>query len=199
MSPVKTPAEKLSSQDGQQLFGFLNNQDFRKLYNKVINSCRKWHQWNAKNWFLQRLIDEKIIPSYFRVKNKNHSPTSDAATTASLEWMKNSLKDNLKVEEALGLELLEKFNTLNAVTPEHLREALKNKVTQRGDGFQKHFKEEKVARLEKFLNPKPFTPPNPPNNNKKGKRKPYIKKTKWRRMQKKLKKKSISVVYTHCP
>ena len=66
MSPVVTPQR--SGQD--QFYQFLSNVDYRKLYNKIINSVRNYHQSAAKSWFLQRLIDEKVIPNFYKVKNK---------------------------------------------------------------------------------------------------------------------------------
>merc|ERR1712240_820439 len=122
-------------------------------YNKIISSCKKYHQWEAKNWFLERLIEEKIIPSFFKIKNKNHNTSSDAAVAAALEWMKSALVENRITEAALLTELTNHFNSLMAITPDHLKEDLRLKVQQRGIGFKHFFKQQKTDRLDSFLNP----------------------------------------------
>ena len=157
----QAPSENSCPSTPQNCYEFLSIKDFRFMYNKIISSCKKYHQWEAKNWFLERLIQEKIIPSYFKIKNKNHDTSSEAAILASLEWMKSTLNDNRITEKTLLQELTDHYNSLIVLTPDHLKEELKSKVQQRGIGFIKHFKDQKLERLNKFLNPSP-----PKENNK---------------------------------
>ena len=145
MKPCSVPSYSSSQ---EELHFLLSNQSYRKLYNLVINSCRKYNQSNAKSWFLQKLIDESIIPNSFKVKNKLHNTTSDAATRASLDWMKVTLEDNKKADKDLLEKLVSNMNKLLATTPDDLLQAVRNKVHKRGYSLQQHYKEENLAKLE---------------------------------------------------
>ena len=122
----EAPSESLSQDEN--FYVFLSDVNLRKLYNKIINSCQKYHQAKAKSWFLQKLIDEKVIPSFFKVRNKSHNVNSEAATGTSLEWMNVSLKENQVAEKSLLDDLTNHFNNLNDLTPSNLKETLWKKV-----------------------------------------------------------------------
>jgi len=89
------------SYQDDHFYNFLSNDDYRKLYNKIVNSCRNYHQSVAKSWFLQELIDEKVIPPYFKVKNKANNTTSDSSVQCSLDWMKVVLNETLTNDNKL--------------------------------------------------------------------------------------------------
>ena len=53
------------------LYDFFKNDDYRKLYNQVISKCKSYHLWQAKNWFLNELIHQKIVPKGSLQKKKS--------------------------------------------------------------------------------------------------------------------------------
>ena len=105
------------------LYDFFKNDDYRKLYNQVISKCKSYHLWQAKNWFLNELIHQKIVPKYFKVQNKSNNTQSDAALITSLEWMQNALDNNKTIEKNILQELTDRYNTLIEIVPDHLKAA----------------------------------------------------------------------------
>ena len=191
---MRLPAPSESSCQDNGLYELLKDENIRKLYNKIINSCRKYHQSMAKTWFLQMLIENKIIPSYFKVKNKSHDNTTEAATKTSIEWMNVSLKESESADATILQEMADHYNHMLLFTPEHLKEELWSKVQHRGLGFQKHYREEKFKRFQKLKDP-PKTQ-NKPHQKPKQRRK-WVSKSKYQRITRKLKKQNISIIYNY--
>ena len=98
----------------------------------------------AKNWFLRKLIEEKIIPNFFKIRNKSHNTDSEAATEISLEWMRTTLKDNLVEEQKLLEEMTEDYNKLHTLTPDDLKPILYEKIQKKGLGYQESLKRQKL-------------------------------------------------------
>ena len=137
MSPVvKDPSESLSC--GDPIYDLLRDDFLRRSYNKIINSCRDYHHWDAKSWFLQKLIDEKIIPSYFRINTT--SVDSDAAAALSIDAMKRALEINKTQALVHGDTMHSHFTQLAALIPAELQGDLLTKIKNKGLGFQKKFK-----------------------------------------------------------
>ena len=57
----------------ENLSTFLSNQDYRKLYNKTLSICKKFHNFRSKNWFLEQCLVENLVPSTFKIKNKSQN------------------------------------------------------------------------------------------------------------------------------
>ena len=67
--PVPSENPCLNSND---LYDFFKNDDYQKLYNQVISKCKSYHLWQAKNWFLNELIRQKIFPKGSFQKKKKY-------------------------------------------------------------------------------------------------------------------------------
>ena len=138
---------------GCTLYDFLSNENNRKLYNKVIDLTRKYHHLKANSWHLKNCIDAKVVPPYFKVKTKVHDGGSEAAIETSLGWMRNIVEKNEKTENDILEEMAQPFNLLLNIIPDHLKQDLEDQVQRRGFGFQKHFREQKLRRLDKLISP----------------------------------------------
>ena len=181
----------------QDFFTFLGNNFIRGLYNRIVTSCRKYQHMKSKNWLLGKLIEEKTIPSYFKIRNKSHNTDSEAATKTSLEWMKTTLEVNSTEEMILLEELSENYNKLHTLTPDNLKHILKEKIQKKGLGFQEGFKRQKLERFEKLTKPLTSTPPGKKNKDKTSKTRKWVPRSKYRRLTRKLKKQKISVIFNY--
>ena len=76
MKPLQVPSQD-SSRNGETLSTFLWNKGFRKLYNKLLETVRKYRFLEANNWFLMKCLEEELIPKSFLVKNKVHNNSKD--------------------------------------------------------------------------------------------------------------------------
>ena len=56
------------------LYTFLSNPDYRKAYNNILKSSEKYSKVLASTWFLNKCLEDKVIPKTFRIKNR---PTSN--------------------------------------------------------------------------------------------------------------------------
>ena len=86
------PTENICQES--QLYNFFNDNVLRKQYNKLISLCRKYHQFDSNVGFLEKLIEHKIIPPYFKIINKNNDTLSNEAVNTSLTWMKEKQEEN---------------------------------------------------------------------------------------------------------
>ena len=66
-----------SVQKHETLSKFLENLEFRKLYNKLLTGVRKYRFMEANNWFLSKCLENRIIPKSFVVKNKAQNSSKD--------------------------------------------------------------------------------------------------------------------------
>ena len=139
MSPELDPSESLPVED--QLFELLRNKELRIMYRNCLNSCRQFHHADAKAWFLKKLMDNKIIPSSYKIRNS--SIDQKASEAASLASMGRDL-EIAKTEALVHMDTMTSvYNALAVLTPVSLREQLLNKIRGRGLGFQFKFKSEK--------------------------------------------------------
>ena len=81
MSPALDPSESLPVED--QLFELLRDKDLRIKYRNCLNACRQFHHADAKAWFLKKLMDNKIIPSSYKIRN---SSIDQKASEAASLW-----------------------------------------------------------------------------------------------------------------
>ena len=173
-NPSESPCADTSSPT--TLFQFLGNNDYRKQFNKITKCSKEYHQIQARTVLLQKCIDEKTIPNFFKVKNKSNDTSNEGATNLSIEWMKTALEDAQR-EAGLKLEnMATQYNLLIVCTPDHLKEELKAKVIERGKGFNVFFTSQKMDRYETIKNQKNAqkntqNPQNAEKNNKNTKRK----------------------------
>ena len=103
--------------------------------------------------FLSKCIKSKLILPRYKVTNKNQ----DLQT--SLGWMQRDVHSLQATEIDLEQKLTTNFNNLIILTPPDLKDNLSDKIQRRGNGFQHHYKEEKVQRFLKLLKPEPNNPP----------------------------------------
>ena len=151
------PSENLS-QNYQQTWNqkcleWLKNRDFCHLYNKKKNSSRDVFETKSQSWFLSKCIKSKLILPRYKVTNKNQ----DLQT--SLGWMQRDVHSLQATEIDLEQMLSTNFNNLIILPPPDLKDNLSDKIQRRGNGFQHHYKEEKVQRFLKLLKPEPNNPP----------------------------------------
>ena len=71
MRPFEVPS-KSQCQDDEYISTFLSNYEFRKLYNKIVGNVKKFQNKSASCWFLRQCIQEQLIPTTFRIRNKLH-------------------------------------------------------------------------------------------------------------------------------
>ena len=76
----------------ETLSKFLENIEFRKLYNQLLTKLKKYRFLEANNWFLSKCLEDEIIPKSFQVKNKAQNSSkefvnkwADTTKIASLE------------------------------------------------------------------------------------------------------------------
>ena len=194
MSPVMDPSASSSSHQ-DPLYVFLNDVNIRKLYHKVNNSCRGYHIASSKAWFLLKLAEEKIIPPHHRIKNKSNNVNSDEALKLMLGWMNIDKKKAVAEAQVAMNEMERDYRLLEALTPDHLHEALAAKVEARSLGFQAHYKAEKLKRFEHLVSKgrdttqPPTHPPPPP----KPKRRKWLKKSAYQRLTRQKNRQQISV------
>merc|ERR1712079_539390 len=118
MSPVlKNPCDPSQDSDHNNLFSFLNNKDFRKLYNQLIKSAEKYAKCHAKVWFLQQCREHKLIPKTLRISNKptdeNLAPEWNSVTQSTcLEWLRLALEKEEIREKELIAEMVERHDTI---------------------------------------------------------------------------------------
>ena len=128
------PTENICQES--QLFNFFKNDSYRKQYNQLITLCRKYHQFDSHALFLEKLIENKLIPNYFRIKNKNNDTLSDQAVNTSLTWMKDRLDENKRIAKTHLVSLVNAYNNLIACIPPNIHQAFREKFTKRGMGFK---------------------------------------------------------------
>ena len=152
MSPVlKDPSEELPVED--QVYKLLGNKDLRRMYSKCLNACREYHHHESKSWFIQKLIDSKTIPSYYRIKKS--SIDSNASESASLISMRRVL-ELFKTQALINIATMtSNYNDLAALTPDHLHTHLLAKIKERGLGYQQKFKLKNLSDLNTYRTPKP--------------------------------------------
>ena len=84
-----------SCQDNVNLKLFLADDTCRFFYNKLLNLATKYSKACSDVWFIEKCIQEEVIPKIFRVSNKPPSQDDDitaqwnsATQNTSTEWMK---------------------------------------------------------------------------------------------------------------
>ena len=192
MSPVQDPSESSPVED--QIYDLLKDKNLRNMYRICLNACREFHHSDAKAWFIQKLMDTKIIPSFYKIKNSSIDPKASEA--ASLTSMGRDLEIAKAQALVHGDTMTSHYNELVVLTPVHLREHLLTKIKNRGLGFQSKFKSEKLKRFEHLSAP---PKPQKPYVHKKesSKKRKWVKKSAYQRMTRKIKKTKISVVYNY--
>ena len=195
MRQFQAPSES-SSQLSDDLSKFLSNNDYRKQYNKLLSLAKKFRNTEAKKNFLENCISENLVPNDFNCAKRMHgdpkyNSVNNATSSAAFEWMKIAVEDNAKLEKEIMNELTNSFNFLCQLAPENVREELKDRLHSKSFSF-KHFAEsEKVEKLSKLRNGKSLK--NVQRNDKKKNSRKWIKRSKYKRIQKsKLKEKVAS-------
>ena len=154
MKPLQVP-----SLDSSQLTlsTFFSNPDFRKLYNKLLDTLKQWKNLEALTWFLEQCLRHKVIPESFKskAKPKNSSSKSSkdewnqATLDHSLDLVKVALSDQRNAMNILMEDVQSKYNVLYALTPnDYVKEELEARFIHKGQTFQKHAMEVKVKKLE---------------------------------------------------
>ena len=191
MSPVQDPSENSPVED--QIYDLLKEKNLRTMYRNCLNACREFHHFDAKAWFIQKLMDNNIIPSFYKIKNSSIDPK--ASETASLTSMGRDLEIAKAQAMVHGDTMTSHYNSLVVLTPAHLREPLLTKIKNRGLGFQSKFKSEKLKRYEHLSGPP--KPPKASLSKDSGKKRKWVKKSAYQRNARKIKKTKISVIYNY--
>ena len=115
MKPKTAPSQS-SVQNDETLSTFLENLEFRKLYNQLLTKLRKYRYLEANNWFLSKCLEQQIIPKSFQIKNQTQNSSKEfvnkwAVTTknASIEL----IKEKVRLEE----EATNQLNVLIILAP----------------------------------------------------------------------------------
>ena len=166
------------------LSSFLSNKNHRKLYLKVLDYAKKLAKVNAKLYFLQKCIEEKVFPRTLRIPNmpgdENPTPEWTAATEIiCLERLKQAIAG-----EEISREMAKKFIDIAAFTEnnklllEQLADKLKSKCAQ-FEMEQMVLKDEKLKKLK-----------NPPKklNKKQNEKRKWVPKNKYKRLMNQLEK-----------
>ena len=191
MSPAQDPSENLPVEN--QIYDLLKDKNLRLMYRNCLNACREFHHSDAKAWFIQKLIDIKIIPSFYKIKNASIDPK--ASETASFASMTRDLEIAKAQAMVHGDTMTSHYNSLVVLVPAHLREPLLAKIKDRGLGFQNKFKSEKNKRIEHLS-----APPKPQKVGTKeaaGKKRKWLKKSAKQRLDRRTRKQKISVIYNY--
>ena len=98
------PSEN-SCQDNVSFQTFLSDDTTRYFYNKLQNLGSKYAKVCSKVWFIEKCIQENVIPKTFRVSNKSPSQDTNMASqwksatqNTSMEWLKLALEKEKKLE-----------------------------------------------------------------------------------------------------
>ena len=143
MSPFTVPSIQDSSQNNGLLSTYLANNEFRKLYNQTLGLIKKFQNIYA-SYFLKNCIEEAVIPTTFLITNKPHNTKSknleanwkEICKDASINHMKDIIKEQENKASELLTQITEAFNTLNFLIPEEAKEALKLRFAYKGKRFK---------------------------------------------------------------
>ena len=157
-SKPMTPSQGSCHTD-EDLSTFLSNKEFRKLYNNLLGVTKKYQNSSANNWFLGQCISESVVPKTFRISNQPHARNKEfsarwtsASKSASIEWMKITLKEDQSREIMLLEDVANKFNGLCAFgNNETIFEQLKARVKYKGINFKNEAMDEKKAKFERLV------------------------------------------------
>ena len=98
MRPFQAPSER-SRQIGEDLSTFLNNEDYRKEYNKILGLAKKFRNAESKRNFLENCISENLIPSDFNYakktqNNPKYKSVNESVKSTSFAYMKVVIEEN---------------------------------------------------------------------------------------------------------
>ena len=214
-----------STQNHETLSTFLQNIEFRKLYNQLLTSIRKYKFLEANNWFLSKCLEEKIIPKSFRVKNKAHNSSkefenrwTDTTNLASLELIKITLEKDSEKEKVQLEEVTSQLNVLIILAPnEQTKDELKFRCKNKADVFKTAAMRNKFKKIKWLSNSSNVTLACSDDEQSethkthvtlacedgqqikapKDKKRKWIKKSKYQRIQRQKKKQKISVVFNY--
>ena len=150
------PSESSSAEE--QLHDLLRDKNLRNMYLKCLKACREFHHSEAKAWFINKLIENKILPPFYKIKKT--SIDLESAESASLTSMRRDLEIAKTQAMVNGDTMHTHYANLAMLIPVHLRATLLNKIKERGLGFQAKFKAEKLKRYEHLS-----APPKPAKEN----------------------------------
>ena len=88
MKPRMVPSQN-SRYSCENLSTFLSNKDFRKHYNKSLDTIKKYKNLEANNWFLSQCISEEIVPKSFANKNTIKTGKSGDFINECSSWTEN--------------------------------------------------------------------------------------------------------------
>ena len=208
LSKLATPSQN-SGYNVEDLSTFLANSEFRKLYNRMLSTAKKYNHVSACNWFLNECLSANIVPKTFKISNQPHLKNdqfsarwTEASKAASIGWMKIALENDINKEKELLEDVTSKCNVLRFLAPnERISEDLKQKLGIKGRQFRMEAMNEKKKKFEKLRESLNVTLASDDDqqldaHKPKTKRK-WIKKSKFQRLQRRKKKEKVSVVFNY--
>ena len=130
-----------------QLYKFLANPDYRKLYNKFLDKTKQLKNLEANNWFLKQCLELKVIPQSFKAKQKAKDSKSDhfkqefskTLEKQSLELIQSTLTEDTKLVTTVAEDLAKQFNIIvNLTDSRDTYEEFRNITIIRGQTFHQH-------------------------------------------------------------
>ena len=87
---MRPAAPSQDSNVKDKLYNFLSDVNCRFFFNKVVKFEKEIENLSSKNLFLQKCIDENVIPNTFIVANKPQGDPRDEWSDAALKHLKVS-------------------------------------------------------------------------------------------------------------
>ena len=123
MKPLQIPPLDPSQ---STLSTFFSNPDFRKLYNKLLDTAKQWKNMEALIWFLGQCLTHKVVPE--SSVPKTSKPPKSSPKSVLENWSKTNFQLSLdlieiahsgekKREKELREKVMSKYNILYNLTP----------------------------------------------------------------------------------
>merc|ERR1712183_1029383 len=112
----------------------------RKLFNKLLNSVEKTFKAQASSWFIEKCLEESIIPKTLRISkpslsedNEINKKWTEASQNTTIEYLKITLEKLKATEAEKADEMTNNFNNLiNLASNDTVKDELTEKVLERG-------------------------------------------------------------------
>ena len=200
----------------KQIHTILTPANIRKQFNITITSYKVLNNTRTTIDFLQNSLKSKIIPPTFKIRNTfyNNTDTNTTKVQNLLHQTSTTLIkitiDGLKAKEHTQFDkhLKELHTLLNLIPNEADKDRILDKMTHMESKFRHKTTEKSIQKL-KWLKQKEHqsntdkpphqqTPNNTEDNQQKSKKhRRFVKRTKWRNLQKKKQSQQITAIYNY--
>ena len=191
-----------STSHQEQFFELLKDDNTRKIYNKTLDLGKKYVKKLSNINFMSRCIEAKIVPNTFKITNqpygrknpKFHEKWTSAAKTASLSWMKITLKEEQNLASTFFDNYKDSIRQFGLFVPRFLLEFAADTFKSKNDNFQLALESDKNKKFE-HLQVRVCDGLKSQKSNKNPRK--FIKKSVWTRRQRKFRNKGVCLYFNY--